>query len=167
MEEKEKQIRGTPNENEIGKTTYDIVRDTIAKEVSILHNHHIGKWYTSTYRDKSTLVLDMRSKFLGDYSARAEISVEAGGGLTITVLESLNGGTESRIVLDMDNGEMKTFEPGDWMFYFVEQAEKIQNEERERINNEGITQGNAILDEIRRYLADLNVKEDLKDSQRN
>ncbi len=124
MEEKEKQIRGIANENEIVSN----IGAKIAKEASILlelnKRHPIGDIWKNS--NESTLVLDVGSGYFtgssDGYSARAEISGSAGN-LRIIVIES--GKTESRLVLEIENTEMKTFEPGDWMSYFAMHAEEI------------------------------------------
>ncbi len=151
----EKQISGIKNENKIGGTAYKI-GNAIAKEAFTLQELNergqIGKHYTWTNSNKSTLVIDMGSEFLGDYDACAEISGRDGNLRIIVGERTWPDKMKSRLVFEVENGEVKISEPGNWMFYFVEQAEKIQKDERVRINTERIAQGEEQLNEIRKYL---------------
>ncbi len=138
----EKQISGSTNENKIGGT--EIVR-MIAEEAFKLQE-----------LNKSTLVMDKSSNPVDGNVVYAEIAeILAKGGHLRIILKNIfwTGEMKSRLVFEVENGEVKTVELGNWMLDFVKQAEKILNEER---NEESKRIGKELLSEIGQYLKGLN-----------
>ena len=140
---------------EIGANGIEIAKAIAEKAETLLKlndQDRIGDRFLWNTSGKSKLVIDMDSDLFGAYSACAEIS-RVNGGLMIATKQMNWPNTELRgkVVLETDiSGEIKTFEPGQWVRTFIQQAEAIQNNERDALESALRGKVNLLMKDLQR-----------------